>query len=69
MRIIRRYVVDAALAIGILTLITTAVGITARAGSGQGCVAYICSGDDGCDTNCHCQFTVGAVGQCAGAGQ
>jgi len=31
MRIFRRYAVDAVVAVGMLTLITTAVGITARA--------------------------------------
>jgi len=69
MRIIRRYAVDTVVAIGILTLVTTAVGVTARAGSPQDCVAYVCSGDDGCDTNCHCLFVVEAVGSCAGGGQ
>lgn len=69
MGIIRRYFVDAALAVGILTLIATAVGTTARAGNGSGCIAYTCSNDDGCQTNCHCQFVVDAVGQCVGGGE
>lgn len=69
MRIFRRYVVDAVVAIGMLALITTAVGITARAGSSSRCVAYTCSSDSDCNSGCPgCLFTVDdATGQCPGS--
>lgn len=50
---IRRYAVDAVVAIGLLTLATVAVGTTARAGS-AGCIAYVCQDNADCSTNCQC---------------
>lgn len=68
MKIIRRYVVDAVVAIGMLALLTAVAGLKVRA---DGCSGGSCQKDSDCTPNpgCACQFDVDGInGICVGGG-